>query len=447
MRALIGSVAAAMFLGAAAPAPAPPEAPEAVLLGRAILSATAYQPGPPSGATIRGSNGVVPPLPGQALPGFSALLDAGDGALWGMPDNGFGIKAKSADFLLRLYLIKPDFRTAQGGSGGVRILRFLQLSDPEGRIPFQLTRPDRLLTGADFDPESVRRLPDGSFWIGDEYGPFLLHVDAAGKVLSAPVPMPGVVSPNYPGLTDPSLATLDGSRGFEAMALDPGGRYLYPMVEGRLRGDPVPERRLMREFDTTTGQYTERRWTYLVDRPGALVGDLTALDANRFVLIERDAGQGPAARHKKIYLIDFRVRDEQGNLAKQPVVDLLQIADPSGISSPARPDEFGVGRTFTFPLASVESLEVLSGGLLLVANDNNFPNDNGRWIGRNRPDDVELIVLRTWLSAGPAAGPNPAEGAAGSAAAGRSPAPESVAPAPAATPAVSATAGDRASVR
>lgn len=446
MRAAFGSVAAAMLLVAAGPVPPPPEAPQAALLGRAILEATAYQPGPPSGAAIRGGNGIVPPLPGQALPGFSALLDAGDGELWGMPDNGFGSKEKSADFLLRLYLIKPDFRTAQGGSGSVRVIAYLQLADPDFHIPFQLTRPDRLLTGADFDPESVRRLPDGSFWIGDEYGPFLLHVDPTGKVLSAPVTMPGVISPHYPGLADPSLATVGASRGFEAMAIDPTGRYLYPMIEGRLRGDPIARRRLMREFDTVTGEYTARAWTYLVDAdaPGAMVADLTALDANRFVLIERDAGQGTGARHKRIYLIDFRERDEQGNLAKRLVVDLLQIADPSGITSPARPDEFGVGPRFSFPLESVESLEVLSDGRLLVANDNNFPNDNGRWISRNRPDDVELIVLRTWLTTGPAAGE------ADSAAAGRSPAPESAAPAPEATAtarAEPATAADRASAR
>jgi hypothetical protein len=54
-----------------------------------------------------------------------------------------------------------------------------------------------------------------------------------------------------------------------------------------------------------------------------------------------------------------------------------------------------VGDPFLFPLQSVESLEVLGGGRLLIANDNNYPSSDGRWIARDRPDDVELIVVRT----------------------------------------------------
>lgn len=395
LRAVVAASLVAGLLGGAGDAPPPVEQATPVLVGRAILPATDYQPGQPSGAAVRGGNGVVPPFPGQPVPGFGALIDAGGGELWGLPDNGFGTREKSGDFLLRLYRIRPEFRTAEGGSGTVPVTGFLSLADPNGHIPFPLARPDRLLTGADFDPESVRLLPNGTFWIGDEYGPFLLHVDATGTVLGPPVPMPDVVSPHYPGLPDPAQANTGGSRGFEALALDPTGRFLYPMLEGSLRGDPVPQRRLMREFDTTTGSYTDRKWTYLVDPefPGALIADLTALDENRFLLIERDNGQGAAARQKKIYLLDLRQRDAEGNLAKRLVLDLLQIADPSGISSPARPGEFGVGPMFSFPLESVESLAVLPGGLLLVANDNNFPNNDGRWINRDRPDDVELIVV------------------------------------------------------
>src|SRR5262245_39051782 len=53
-----------------------------VLLARAIYPADAYQPGPPSGTLITGDNGATPPFPGQPIPGFSAVLDAGDGTFW-----------------------------------------------------------------------------------------------------------------------------------------------------------------------------------------------------------------------------------------------------------------------------------------------------------------------------------------------------------------------------
>jgi len=375
----------------------PPPAPPSRLLGRAILPADAYQPGPPSGAAVAPDNGVTPPFPGQPIPGFSAVLDAGRGRFWAMPDNGFGSKTNSGDFLLRLYLIRPDFKTARGGSGRVDVLRHIQLRDPDRRIPFSLQRADRLLTGADFDLESVRRTPDGDLWFGEEFGPFLLHTDARGKVLEAPHSLPGVQSPQNPFLANPDAWTIGASRGFEGMALSADGRRLYPVLEGALRSDPDPRRRVVNEFDLRRGEYTDRKWSYRVDAgfPNAVIGDFTALDRHRFLAIERDDAQGAEARQKKIYLVDLRRTDRDGYLKKRLVLDLLQIRDPNGISLPARPGELGVGDPFSFPLQSVESLEVLGGRRLLIANDNNYPGSDGRWAARDRPDDVELIVVRT----------------------------------------------------
>ena len=138
------------------------------------------------------------------------MVDAGDGTFWALPDNGFGAKTNSADFLLRLYHVTPRWQTASGGDGQIQVNEFLPLSDPDHRIDFPIVNdatPDRLLTGADFDVESVVRAKDGSFWIGEEFGPFLLHVDASGKlarrtgavpcghVAAEPVPAAGGVAP------------------------------------------------------------------------------------------------------------------------------------------------------------------------------------------------------------------------------------------------------------
>lgn len=368
---------------------------EATLLARAILPSDAYQPGPASGAFITPDNGVTTPFPGQPIPGFSAVLDAGGGTFLAMPDNGYGAKGNSGDFLLRLYRIRPDFRTADGGTGTVAVLDFIQLRDPDGRIPFPLYRRDRLLTGADFDLESVRRTRDGDLWFGEEFGPFLLHTDATGRVLEAPIPLPGVQSPQNPYLA--GAPTLPGSRGFEGMALSVDGKTLYPILEGALVGDADPRRRIVYEFDLRARAYTGRTWQYRTDAafPNAVIGDFTAVGQHRFVLIERDDLQGADARQKKIYLVDLRRADGAGSLEKRLVLDLLRIADPDGVSRPARPGEFGVGpTTFAFPLQSVESLEVLGGERLLIANDNNYPFSDGRWVGRDRPDDTELVIVR-----------------------------------------------------
>ena len=392
MRVLFAAVAVALALTALAGA----AVKEPTLLGRAILPADAYQPGPPSGAFITPDNGVTTPFPSQPIPGFSAVLDVGHGEFLGMPDNGYGAKANSPDFLLRVYRIRPDFETARGGSGTVDVLGFIQLRDPDGKLPFTLVRADRLLTGGDLDIESLRIARDGSLWFGDEFGPFLLHTDATGKVLEAPIPLPGVQSPQNPFLPNPDAWTLRASRGFEGMARSIDGKTLYPMIEGALRFDPDPRRRILNEFDLGSRTYTGRTWQYRVDAafPDAVIGDLTAVDQHRLVLIERDDAQGADARQKKVYLIDLRRVDAAGFLEKRLVLDLLRIRDPNGISLPARPGEFGVGDPFSFPLQSVESLEVLGGERLLVASDNNYPFSDGRWIARDRPDDTELIVVR-----------------------------------------------------
>lgn len=153
---------------------------------------------------------------------------------------------------------------------------------------------------------------------------------------------------------------------------------------------------MLNEFDLGAGSYTERKWSYRVDAavPDAVIGDLTAVDEHRFVLIERDDAQGADALQKKIYLIDLRRVGPDGYLEKRLALDLLRIRDPNDVSLPARPGEFGVGDPFSFPLQSVESLEVLGDGRLLIANDNNYPSSDGRWTARDRPDDVELIVVR-----------------------------------------------------
>jgi hypothetical protein len=349
----------------------------ATLTQFAALPAESYVPGSePSGAALGTApvNGIAVPFADQPIQGFSGILRNSDGTFDVLSDNGYGAKANSADFLLRIHRIGPDF-----GKGTVDVLGGITLTDPNKHVPFALTRPDRVLTGSDFDVESITRTADGTYWIGDEFGPYLLHFDRAGRLLAPPVPLPGVFAPENPNGTP----NIGGSKGFEGLALSSDGKTLNALLEGTVAGDQPGSLRL-NEFSIEQNRYTGKRWFYQLDSPDHAIGDTVTVDRNRLLVIERDNGQGADARNKKIYLADKRDRDHDGKLDKTLVADLMNIANPRRIG--------GFGETFTFPFVTIEDVIILDDRTLGVLNDNNFPGSSGRTPGK--ADNNEFITIR-----------------------------------------------------
>ncbi|MBO0608148.1 esterase-like activity of phytase family protein [Myceligenerans salitolerans] len=363
----------------------------ATLAGRATLSADHLAEGPPSGAEAAAANGRQGPWPGQVIPGFSAMIDNGDGTFWAQPDNGFGAKGNSSDFLLRNYLVRPDWDTGRSGSGEIEILDHITYNDANHVLDFEIVRGDtreRLLTGADFDIESVVRAADGTLWVGDEFGPFLLHFAADGTLLEPPVEFPGGRSPQNPYLAEGETPDVAASRGFEAMASSRGGRYLYPVVEGALAGDDERRRRWIHQFDTRTGEYTDRRWAYETDREADVIGDAFMTGRHTMLLLERDDFQGAASVVKRVYEVDLRTRGRDGFVRKELVLDALGIANPRGIDAG---EGYGLGETFGLPVQSFETVLFVDRDTLLIGNDNNYPSNDARVPGV--PDDTEMALV------------------------------------------------------
>ena len=374
---------------AAAPAVADRDK-QPTLEARALLPFDATAPAPFNGAPTQPTDPPPTPTAGARQPvgGFSALL-AGSrkGSYLAMPDNGFGNKGNSRHFLLRVYTVKPDWRTARGGSGDVDIVSSIDLRDPDEKIPFAIVNEgtkERYLTGGDFDIESFRIDRKGTLWFGEEFGPFLLHTDPTGKVLEAPIPLPGVRSPDYPGLPA-GTNNLNGSNGFEGMAISPDGRTLYPTLEGAVKGDEPTVRR-MYEFDIKDRRYERGYKQYRVADPTYLVSDLTALDDKRFVALERDNFEGAAAAHKQGFVVDRKT------LAKREVVDLLKLRDPFRISErDERPGDIGLGDPFSMPYVTIEAVLPTGKDELAVVNDTNF-GSNGR--NPTIDDDSDFIRVK-----------------------------------------------------
>jgi glycerophosphoryl diester phosphodiesterase len=78
---------------------------------------------------------------------------------------------------------------------------------------------------------------------------------------------------------------------------------------------------------------------------------------------------------------------------KTLLVNLLDIQDPDGISSPGLPGDVGLGPTFAFPFETIEDVVFLGGNRVALVNDTNYPFSVGRHVGAALADDTELIVV------------------------------------------------------
>ncbi|MGK7958855.1 MAG: esterase-like activity of phytase family protein, partial [Crocosphaera sp.] len=168
----------------------------ATLVGFSSLPADTFLPGLPGGSgNAISSDNRATPFDEQPVQGFSGVQFAEDGNYWFLSDNGYGSKANSADYLLRIIKVDANFQTPDGGNGEAEVLDFIQLSDPNDFIDFDIVQEgtsERLLTGADFDVESIV-VTDDRIWIGEEFGPYLLEFNLEGELLSAPIATPNVV--------------------------------------------------------------------------------------------------------------------------------------------------------------------------------------------------------------------------------------------------------------
>jgi hypothetical protein len=381
--------------------------PTVELIGYAELPADTFAEGPASGEfTGTGGKETAARFEGQPVQGFSGIQFDDDGSYWLLSDNGFGSKYNSIDYQLRISNLTLTPKTLEGGEGAVTVNNAIILRDPDKHIPFYIVNeftPERILTGFDFDIESLVIAEDGTLWIGEEFGPFLLHVDATGKVLEPPFPTPDfgegknseedfVQSPQNPALManvpnpgEPSTATLKRSQGFEGMAINPDKTKLYPMLEGTVVGDPEGTVRIY-EFDLATKQYTGIIGRYQLEDPANAIGDFAVINDTEYLVLERDANAGAEATFKHVYKIDMSQKDADGIVKKELIADLLQISDPNNL---APSTQEGV---FSFPFVTIEDVIVLDANTILVANDNNYPGTGGR--GEDVKDNNEFIWLR-----------------------------------------------------
>ncbi len=373
--------------------------------------------------SVPGKDGARPtglslPFDGQPVQGFSGIKAMGDGTFWSLSDNGFGSKMNSSDAMLMLHHVRFDW-----DNGTVDRMETIFLTDPDRKAPFPIVMEGsdkRYLTGADFDVESIQPVADG-FWVGEEFGPYLLKFDAAGRLTDviatvadeAPVLSPDnptIVMPANPAAKMPAF-NLKRSGGYEGLALSKDGGKLYGMLEGPLytedgKVEQVDGSTVLRvlEFDIASKEWTGRGWLYPLAEGGEAIGDFNMIDATTALVIERDNGAGVAAKAcadkanpqpdcfavaskvKRIYKIEMTDENVGKAVRKIGYVDLLDIKDPNNKKRQGGGDGF-----YDMPFVTIENVDVIDGERIVVGNDNNLPFSAGRAL--DKADDTEFVVL------------------------------------------------------
>lgn len=364
----------------------------------------------------RASGGALP-VEGQAVQGLSGIVALSRTEFLALTDNGFGNKLNSPDALLMVHRLTADWNAGRVARNATVFLR-----DPERRVPFLIVNEasrERFLTGSDFDPESIQVVGD-EWWIGEEFGPYVLRVGhdgivrgvietvVGGKALRGPDHYLQGRLPNTPA--EVAGYEVRRSGGFEPMAKSPDGSKLYPMFEWPLwdsatkdfeKSGGRPYTRIL-ELDVASRAYTARQWKYRFEDNGHVAADFQLLNATTGLVIERDDGSEGAApacpgeartdcftrpaKFKRIYKIDLAAVDAEGFVRKVAFIDLTKIDNPKRLAK-LGPNE----ARFVLPHLGPEGLSVVDARTIVVVNDNNYPYSSGRTIGK--PDDNELTLL------------------------------------------------------
>lgn len=152
------------------------------------------------------------------------------------------------------------------------------------------------------DSEALAAMPDGTFWVAEEYGPSLIKVAADGEVLVRWLPEGATLEgASYPveALLPPLAAKRRLNRGFEAIAASPDGAWLHTCLQSDI--DPDGREVAIWTLDAVTGALVGAH-RYRFDEPNSFERDaergkvkrrdlkiceLACVGAGRLLVLER----------------------------------------------------------------------------------------------------------------------------------------------------------------
>ena len=389
---------------------------------------------PTPSVTVRKLAWTDPPLGRIELPEAPLILRAsfgsglarraGDppGRIWAVGDRGPNIKVKDARKLYgaehlapladvsgakimpRLDL-GPEIAELQVHEDRVELLRVIRVTQPDGTpvsglpIPgganvrsepvFDLDGNPMEADPGGLDTEGIAPLPDGGFWIGDEFGPSLVRVDKQGRILRRLVPEGTELNAQPPPehCLPAIAARRQINRGFEALALAPDGSSLFLAFQSPLaHPDEEAHEKAMHvrlwRLDAETGAM-QAQFLYQLDPPESFRRDCEAGEFKRKdVKVSEIACLGDGAllvlergsQTTKLYRVtldeSLALSPEYLDAATRPTIEELS---GSGAPLPAlAKDLLFTSDDFPEVARDLEGVAILSATELILVSDNDF---------------------------------------------------------------------------
>jgi hypothetical protein len=282
----------------------------------------------------------------------SSITKTGDtyyATIYAQPDRGFGDGAQAYHPRLQQFAfsISPYYGTGPVAQGQITLSNTATMLytvggnlftgyDPTdtNAIVFPTSLPASIGGGLlSLDPEGLGHAPDGSWYVSDEYGPYIYHFDSFGVLLEALVPPDAFlpkIGTNYPRATNffaTLTATTDSgrynNRGFEGLSITPDGRKLVTVLQSPLQQDGEnrnPSRNtriLVYDIDPLSPTYHRPIAEYVHSLPlsaaeannrHTLLCDVLALSDTKFLLLQRDnrgrGGDLGTQLYKRVVTVD-----------------------------------------------------------------------------------------------------------------------------------------------
>jgi hypothetical protein len=314
-------------------------------------------------------------------------------------------EVKNARIYLAPTYAPSIYRVLLLDDGTFRITDVITLKDRDGRPLSGMPNPLRSATTEipfdghgkplqqdvhGVDVEAIVRLTDGSFWVSDENGPSLLHLQSDGRVIARYVPEG--TEKDYEGARYEVIGSLpailarrQSNRGIEALAISPDERFLYFILQSPLanpnaaafrKGRNVRLFKIERTSMQIVGEYV-----YTMDDPKSFrrdpssdpadprISEMVTIGPDRLVVLERTEAT------TKLHEIDLTAATDiygspWDDPNTQPSLEQTDLHDTAIVP---------LAKTLRFDSADfppvpgkIEGMALLGDGALALINDDDF---------------------------------------------------------------------------